>query len=101
MEESVMNFTIEMPEVKDCSVTQCVYNVKSKCHARAITVGDGVVANCDTFFNGSPHTKGKITAGVGACKVSGCTYNNDYECQASNVSIGIENNEAKCLTYSA
>ena len=96
-----MNFTIEMPEVKECAVTKCVYNLKEQCHARAITVGDGMIPNCDTFYNASPHTKEKRTAGVGACKVAGCTYNADYECQADGIIIGIEDNQAKCLSYTA
>ncbi|MGD8640314.1 MAG: DUF1540 domain-containing protein [Gammaproteobacteria bacterium] len=96
-----MNFTIEMPEVKECGVTKCVYNLQEKCHARAITIGDGVTPNCDTFHNASPHTKEKRIAGVGACKVAGCTYNSDYECQANGIVIGIEDNQAKCLSYNA
>ena len=93
-------FSIEMPQVNECEVTSCVYNVKNACHARAITIGDGVKANCDTFFNSSPHSKGKQTAGVGACKVSGCSFNIDYECQADGISIGMEQNNAKCMTFS-
>jgi hypothetical protein len=93
-------FSIEMPEVKDCEVTSCVYNVKNACHARAITVGDGANARCDTFFNASSHSKGKQMAGVGACKVTACSYNNDYECQAEGVSIGMEQNNAICVTFS-
>ena len=44
-------FSIEMPQVNQCEVTKCAYNVKNMCHARAITVGDGINAMCDTFFN--------------------------------------------------
>ena len=96
----MMKFTIEMPQVSGCQVTQCVYNMKTNCHARAITVGDGVSANCDTFYESTSHNKRKEMAGVGACKVSGCTYNNDYECQAERVSIGAEKNQATCITFS-
>jgi hypothetical protein len=92
-------FSIEMPQVNECEVAECVYNVKNMCHARAITVGDGTKAMCDTFFSAAAHSKGKYTAGVGACKVSSCSFNSDYECQADGVSVGIEGNNAKCLTF--
>jgi hypothetical protein len=95
-----MNVTIEMPQVEDCDVSQCAYNMNNKCHARAITVGDGVKAMCDTFFETTPHTKSSVLAGVGACKISGCSYNTDYECEAKTIRIGLENNNARCMTYS-
>jgi hypothetical protein len=40
--------TIEMPDVDGCDATECAYNMKGDCHARAITVGDGVHPGCDT-----------------------------------------------------
>jgi len=92
-------FSIEMPQVNQCEVSNCVYNVKNMCHARAITVGDGVKAMCDTFFNATAHSKGKYVAGVGACKVAACTFNSDYECQAEGITIGTEGSNAKCLTF--
>jgi hypothetical protein len=95
-----MNVTIEMPQVQDCDVGQCAYNMNNKCHARAITVGDGVNAMCDTFFQATPHTKSSVLAGVGACKISGCSFNTDYECEAKTIRIGLENNNARCMTYS-
>lgn len=95
----MMKITLEMAKVDGCSVTQCVYNQKNTCNARAITVGNGLKAMCDTFFEGTPHTRSKHTAGVGACKLVSCTYNNDYECQADLINIGFENNNAKCFTY--
>ncbi len=93
-------FSIEMPPVNACDVTQCVYNVSNACHARAITVGDGTHAMCDTFFDASPHSKGRQMAGVGACKVTACSFNNDYECQADGISVGLERNNAICVTFS-
>ncbi|HEY5604729.1 MAG TPA: DUF1540 domain-containing protein [Gammaproteobacteria bacterium] len=93
-------FSIEMPQVSNCEVTNCVYNVKNACHARAITVGDGVNAMCDTFFKASSHSKGKQLAGVGACKVSACSFNNDYECQADGISIRMKQDNAVCVTFS-
>ena len=93
-------FSLDMPQISDCEVTQCVYNLKNTCHARAITIGDGVNALCDTFFNSSPHNKRKDIAGVGACKVSRCSFNTDYECLADSISVGIIDNHAKCATFS-
>ena len=61
--------SIFVPEV-------CAYNVDETCHARAITVGDGLHAACDTFFVSDLHTRGTSNnAGVGACKVTDCRYN--------------------------
>jgi hypothetical protein len=96
----MMKITLEMPKVDGCSVTQCVYNQSNTCNARAITVGDGFKAMCDTFFEGTPHTKSKFIAGVGACKIASCAFNNDYECQADNITIGFASGSAKCFTYS-
>lgn len=92
-------FSIEMPQVKECEVTQCAYNVKNMCHARAITIGDGVNAMCDTFFVSTAHSKGNFLAGVGACKLSNCSFNADFECQADGVLIGMEGKNANCLTF--
>ena len=94
-------FSIEMPQVNQCEVTKCAYNVKNMCHARAITVGDGINAMCDTFFNSGSHSKGKNTAGVGACKVAVCAYNTDYECQAEGINVGMEGSNAKCMTFAS
>ena len=97
---TMKKFSIEMPQVNGCEMTKCAYNLDNMCRARAITVGDGVKAMCDTFFTATPHSSGKYTAGVGACKVSTCSFNSDYECQADGVSIAMENKQAKCMTFS-
>ncbi|MEN3296582.1 MAG: hypothetical protein V7642_5835 [Burkholderiales bacterium] len=93
--------SVEMPLVEQCSVTECVYNTDSCCHARAITVGDGVHPGCDTYLASPAHSKAKQrTAGVGACKVSDCRYNDDYECMADGIAVGHATAEVTCLTYS-
>lgn len=95
--------SIEMPLVATCSATECAYNTSNSCHARAITVGDGVHPGCDTYFGsaGVSHTKAiQRTAGVGACKVSDCRHNEDYECVAEQISVGQSTNVISCLTYS-
>jgi hypothetical protein len=98
-----MTITIEMPPVQSCSVTDCAYNVDSDCHAKAITIGDGVHPGCDTYINGAGKhpVSGSSFAGVGACKVSSCVHNQDLECAATGIEVGIRNDMADCLTYTA
>lgn len=92
---------VEMPEVKACAATRCVYNLEESCNARAITVGDGSEADCDTFYPGPAHTAKHYEAGVGACKVIDCRHNDEYECQADAISIGLLQNTAMCETFEA
>lgn len=91
---------MEMPKVAECVVSDCAYNVEDCCHAIAITIGDGVHPRCDTFCH-SVMKGGDITcmAGVGACKVSSCMYNESFECGASEISVGYEEQEPDCLTF--
>lgn len=97
----MMNFNLEMPGVGECDMTRCAYNHQQNCHARAITVGSGIHAMCDTFFGSTRHCLNTaISAGVGACKVSACDYNDDYECQADSIHIGVISGKAQCLTCS-
>lgn len=92
----------EMTLVSSCDAVRCSYNLNNKCHAKAITIGDGVNPECDTFLSSFEHThEVNQMAGVGACKVSDCVHNNEFECAADNVSIGIVDGEVKCLTFSA
>jgi hypothetical protein len=92
---------MKMPEVSECSVTSCAYNTDENCHALAITVGDDVDdPTCDTFFetdmNGGVQD---VIAGVGACKVSECQYNDALECSASSIQVGLREDQVDCLTY--
>lgn len=96
----MQNVSVEMPLVAECSANECAYNTDNKCHARAITVGDGVHPGCDTFLGASAHSKARQrTAGVGACKVSGCKFNDDYECMAEQINVGHAGAAVHCLTY--
>lgn len=96
-----MKITVEMPAVNECSVSECAYNLNKACHARAITVGDGIHPGCDTYLGSAGHIRDKgISAGVGACKVTGCSHNDDYECAASSIDVGFEGTEIHCLTFS-
>lgn len=91
---------IDMPVVGECSVAECTYNVNNGCHARAITVGDGVHPGCDTFLAATPHSRDTARhAGVGACKVPACQHNDDYECTAEQIAVGHAGPGASCLTY--
>ncbi|MDV6345815.1 DUF1540 domain-containing protein [Nitrosomonas sp. Is37] len=92
--------TIETPLVSECSVIECAYNLKRNCHARAITIGDGVHPSCDTFFINKNHTKAAMrAAGVGACKVAACKFNDDFECMTENIQVGRSTDEISCLTF--
>ena len=94
--------TLEMPLVSKCSAAGCGYNLNQSCHAKAITIGDIINPECDTFFKSKVHSKDiKRIAGVGACKVQGCKNNIDFECTANAVDVGMVNESIKCLTYSA
>jgi hypothetical protein len=96
--------SIEMPVVSQCSISQCAYNTDNCCHARAITVGDGAHPGCDTYLCLSdataPHSNAKKRmAGVGACKVTACRYNEDYECMAEEIHVGQTGTDVNCLTF--
>ena len=95
-------FTLEMPMVADCSASNCAYNANSKCHCRAITVGDATHPGCDTFLGGAKHTKQtKLIAGIGACKMGNCQFNDDLECMAENIQVGMVGSKANCMTFAA
>lgn len=96
----MMNINIKIPEVSDCDVTRCAYNVNKSCHARAITIGDNTNPLCDTFFDSQSHAHNtKMMAGVGACKVSSCKHNDDLECQADHIRVGTQHGLVKCMTF--
>ena len=92
--------TIEMPQVLKCAAAKCAYNTSGACHAKAITIGDQINPDCDTFFSANAHTKNEhILAGVGACKVGACKFNKDYECTADSIRVGFSGENVQCLTY--
>jgi hypothetical protein len=92
-----MKFMLEIPTVQVCDARSCAYNVEQSCHARAITIGEGIHAACDTFFSSERHARDTShTAGVGACKVTGCRYNSDLECSAETIRVS---NHADCATF--
>ena len=91
-----------MPNVSKCVVNGCAYNCGECCHAKAITIGDNLNPGCDTFFTAERHMKhSTFLAGVGACKVSVCKYNEDFECTADSINVGYVGKEVKCLSFAA
>ena len=97
-----MKITMDTAEVAECAATACAYNIDGGCHARAITVGDGAHPMCDTFLATGSHCSGSSArAGVGACKVSECRNNQDYECQAERIRLGSHEGHADCMTFAA
>jgi hypothetical protein len=95
------HITIDMPIVAECLANECAYNVKMKCHARAITVGNSLHAGCDTYFSREGHTKSaERTAGVGACKSTNCKFNEDLECMTDTIRVAPSGSQVNCMTYS-
>lgn len=96
-----MKLTLEMPVVTECEARECAYNADAKCHARAITIGDGESPNCDTLIRqqGTVHLDEHLVAGVGACKVDDCIFNTDLECQAEGIVVGFSSGAVECQTY--
>ena len=95
-----MRMTLDISAVDSCAVASCAYNVDESCHARAITVGDGLHPGCDTFFRADRHVgHAGATAGVGACKVTNCQHNSDLECGAGTIRVTVHENHADCATY--
>ncbi len=90
---------LNLSGVAECSAGECAYNSNQSCHAIAITVGDGDLPMCDTFFTAQEHSADKGHAGVGACKVSVCQYNRDLECSAGRILVGKMENRVRCMTY--
>jgi hypothetical protein len=95
-----------IPAIANCNVENCAYNKLNKCHALAVTIGDGGNPRCDTSLISVK--KGgifEITGGVGACKVESCQYNDSLECSAKSISVWANVDEAAenalCSTYQA
>jgi hypothetical protein len=93
-----MTQMIEMPRVKECSVSGCGYN-HDGCTAFAITIGRSA-SECDTFIDtGDRGGVGKAIAQVGACKRTSCKHNANLECGAEFITVGASADVADCLTF--
>lgn len=92
----------EMPIVEGCAAAACAYNAEGGCHARAITIGNGIHPDCDTFFAKKRNAiDTSIRAGVGACKVEDCRHNEGLECAAPAIRIADRSRMPDCATYEA
>lgn len=95
-----MGSKLKMPLVAECAARDCAYNADDRCHARAITIGDGLHPACDTFLPSRERSEeGAATAGVGACKVSSCAHNRGLECEAPSIHVGYHGDHPDCLTF--
>lgn len=96
----MVKITLEMPQVTKCEAVKCGYNKSGSCHAKAITIGDILSPDCDTYLSTtSPPKLVTTVAGVGACKVRGCKFNKDYECSGDSIQVGLVGKNIRCLTY--
>ncbi|MEW6086895.1 MAG: DUF1540 domain-containing protein [bacterium] len=93
-----MNF--EMSKVMDCNAAGCCFNAKDKCRAFGITIGGGDCPECDTsMMSGKKGGCKDISAGVGACKVEDCKFNDCLECGAEQIHVKMHSGHAECDTY--
>lgn len=92
---------MDVPKITWCDATNCAYNHDGHCHAIAITIGDKLQPQCDTFLD-SPIKGGdsSATGTVGACKVSICKYNEMYECHAPQIHLERHQKHVDCATFS-
>jgi len=91
---------MNMPKVSKCDAGSCSYNRDGKCHALAITVGDAGHPRCDTYIQ-MPGRGGDMSAiaGVGACRVDICRFNQDLECTAAKIAVAMHSDCPDCATF--
>jgi hypothetical protein len=96
-----MKLFVLMPDVRECVVTDCAFNQGRACHARAVTIGDGIHPACDTYHpNVEKRASARTRAGIGACKVDRCEWNEDLACHARSVRDAHHQGHADCVTFS-
>jgi hypothetical protein len=96
-----MKLFVLMPDVRECVVTDCAFNQGRACHARAVTIGDGIHPACDTYHpNVEQRASARTRAGIGACKVDRCEWNEDLACRARSVRVAYHQGHADCVTFS-
>ncbi|MBD3343967.1 MAG: DUF1540 domain-containing protein [Chitinivibrionales bacterium] len=99
LEERSRAMALEISDVIECDVEECVFNTDKKCHTMAIMVG-GPDPLCDTYMSGSKKSgSGDLFAKVGTCKIGQCKYNSEYECQAHGITVVPKGSKAFCGTY--
>jgi hypothetical protein len=93
---------MEMSTVAECNFTVCAYNNENRCHAMAINVGGPDGPMCDTFARSSIKCGSTSVAGeVGACRISGCLFNDCLECDAGQIKVRNEGEKPVCGTFKA
>lgn len=90
----------DMPQVHDCSASDCSFNSDASCHAGAITIG-GEHAHCGTFVTLDVRPVATVVGKVGACHRIDCVHNDKLACGAPEVSVGANDDLADCLTFMA
>ena len=90
----------ELPQVHDCTASDCAFNADTSCHAGAITIG-GSHAQCGTFITLDARPLADVVGKVGACHRIDCSHNSQLACTAQSVSVGAGDDVADCLTFSA
>ncbi|OGF45300.1 MAG: hypothetical protein A2231_11255 [Candidatus Firestonebacteria bacterium RIFOXYA2_FULL_40_8] len=85
--------------VKACQVEGCSFNRDSKCHALAITIGDGNHPRCDTFVQEKAEGGIETKTVVGACKVASCGHNKNLICGANFIDVIFRNKHPYCNTF--
>lgn len=90
-----------MPQVKNCTVCECFYNLDEICHANAITVGSDH-PKCDTYIGDPDHHGTPADTGrVGACKQSDCRFNAERSCGAGSINVDCHEDHGDCVTFEA
>ena len=85
--------------VQTCKVDGCSFNSHSRCHALAVTIGDGNNPRCDTFVQQGSDGGMETSTRVGACKVAGCVNNKKLVCKANFIDIAFNDNHPCCKNY--
>ena len=92
---------IEGSIVQSCKVEGCSFNSHSKCHALAVTIGDGTHPRCDTFVQEGSDSGMETSTRVGACKVVSCVNNKKLICKAGFIDVIFNNDHPHCNKFQA
>ena len=96
-----MRMIMDIPAVASCAAEKCAFNTDHKCHAKAITIGNSGNPACDTYLAASKYIRDTTRiGGVGACKSIDCKNNEEFDCKASEIRVGmIADGGVTCSSY--
>lgn len=96
-----MRMIMDIPAVAGCAADKCAFNRDQKCHAKAITIGNSGNPACDTYLAASQHIRDTSRiAGVGVCKSIDCKNNEEFDCKATEIRVGmISGGGITCSSY--